>query len=277
VPDPAFPIRLVALDIDGTLVASATERTVPARTRKTIARVVAAGVEVVLVTGRMPAAALPMLADLELTAPLIAHHGAAIVTPSGALVHHLALEPGVALDALAWAEANGLRAHLNRLDELIMAADDPRVAAFERVMGVAAERAPDLRTEVDPPVTKVMIGRDGHELAAGLLAQLARDLGARTTVTSSSPKFVEVLAPGVSKARALSRFAERLGVPMTQVLAIGDDVTDADLLAAVGHPVAMPDAPAEVLALAAHIAPPLAVEGVATVLEELVLRDAVAR
>ena len=167
--DAAFPIRLVALDIDGTLVASASERTTPARTRDTIRRVVAAGVEVVLVTGRMPAAALPMVADLELTAPLIAHHGAAIVTSSGALVHHLALEPGLALAALAWAEAHGLRAHLNRLDELIMVVDDPRIAAFERVLGVTAEHVPDLGARVEPPVTKVMIASEDWELAADVL------------------------------------------------------------------------------------------------------------
>jgi Cof subfamily protein (haloacid dehalogenase superfamily) len=272
-----FPIRLVALDIDGTLVASASERTAPERTRATIRRVLDAGVEVVLVTGRMPAAALPLASDLGLTSSLVAHHGAVIITPAGAIEEHLVLDPVLALEALAWAAADGRRAHLNRLDELIMAADDPRAAAFERVLGVAAQRVDDLGVRVRPPVTKVMIGIDDGESPEQVLARLASALGDRATVTTSNPRFVEVLAPGVSKGRAVRGLADQFGIPMTNVLAIGDDISDIDLLAAVGHPVAMPHAPASVRARAAHIAGPLADEGAAAVLEQLVIGSVMAR
>jgi Cof subfamily protein (haloacid dehalogenase superfamily) len=272
VPPGAFPIRLVALDIDGTLVASAAERAAPPRTRAAIRAVIAAGVEVVLVTGRMPAAALPLAADLGLTGSLIAHHGAVTVTPDGTIEAHATLEPAIAEDALAWADAQRLRAHLNRLDALIMAADDPRIALFERVIGVPAQAAAHLSLQVRPPVTKVMIGTaDGTELPAGVFDAAGRAFGGRARITTSGPRFVEVLAPSVSKAAAVRSLAARVGVAMNEVLAIGDDWSDLELLAAVGHPVAMPHAPTEVLARAAHVAPPLAEEGAATMLERLVL------
>jgi Cof subfamily protein (haloacid dehalogenase superfamily) len=266
-------IRLVALDVDGTLVASAVERAVPQRTRETVRRVLEHGVEVVLVTGRMPAAALPVAADLGLTAPLVTHHGAAIVMPSGEVVEHITLDAGVARDALRWANANGQRAHLNRLDTLIMAAGDPRVRAFERVLGVRADVVAELRACLSPPVTKVMIGSEGHDPAADLV-RVAAAMGDRATVTTSNPRFVEVLSPEASKARAVRRLADGAGISMADVLAIGDDVSDLGLLAAVGHPVAMPHAPPAVRALAVRIAPPLAEEGAASVLEESVLRQA---
>jgi 3-deoxy-D-manno-octulosonate 8-phosphate phosphatase KdsC-like HAD superfamily phosphatase len=60
-------------------------------------------------------------------------------------------------------------------------------------------------------------------------------------------------------------------VPLGAVLAIGDQWNDIEMLAEVGHGTAMPSAPAEVQAVARYIAPPLADEGVAQMIEALVL------
>ena len=79
------------------------------------------------------------------------------------------------------------------------------------------------------------------------------------------------MAPGVSKGRAIRWLARRLRIPLGAVLAIGDQWNDIEMLAEVGHGAAMPTAPAEVLAAARYIAPPLADEGVARMIEALVL------
>ena len=90
-------------------------------------------------------------------------------------------------------------------------------------------------------------------------------------VTISHPRFLEFTAPGVSKGRAIRWLARRLKIPLGAVLAIGDQWNDIEMLAEVGHGAAMPTAPAEVLAAARYIAPPLAEEGVARMIEALVL------
>ena len=75
--------------------------------------------------------------------------------------------------------------------------------------------------------------------------------------------------------RWLSR---RLGVPLGAVLAVGDQWNDLEMLSEVGHGAAMPSAPAEVQAVARYVAQPLADEGVARLVEALVLaRPASAR
>ena len=93
----------------------------------------------------------------------------------------------------------------------------------------------------------------------------------RADVTVSHPHFVEFVAPGVSKGRAIRWLARRLRVPLGAVLAIGDQWNDIEMLAEVGHGTAMPTAPVEVLAVARYIAPPLTEEGVARMIESIVL------
>ena len=97
-------------------------------------------------------------------------------------------------------------------------------------------------------------------------------------MTVSHPHFIEFVAPGVSKGRAVRWLARRLGVEPGAVLAIGDQWNDIEMLAEVGHGTAMPTAPAEVKAVARYVAPPLGEEGVAQMIEALVLaRPAEAR
>ncbi len=114
--DPAWPVRLLALDIDGTLVAGPDDPVIPARTAAAVHAAIARGVLVALVTGRMAASARPLVDALDVAAPLVAHHGAVIRPRHGRLLFHAALAPDVAADVLAWDGAHGLRAHLNHLD-----------------------------------------------------------------------------------------------------------------------------------------------------------------
>ena len=90
-------------------------------------------------------------------------------------------------------------------------------------------------------------------------------------MTISHPRFLEFTAPGVSKGRAIRWLARRMRIPLGAVLAIGDQWNDFEMLAEVGHGAAMPTAPVEVRAAARYVAPPLAEEGVARMIEALVL------
>jgi hydroxymethylpyrimidine pyrophosphatase-like HAD family hydrolase len=93
----------------------------------------------------------------------------------------------------------------------------------------------------------------------------------RAAVTISHPRFLEFLAPGVSKASGVAYLARRARVPMANVLAVGDQFNDLEMLAAVGHGAAMPEAPAPVRRAARYSAPALADQGAAQLIERLVL------
>jgi hydroxymethylpyrimidine pyrophosphatase-like HAD family hydrolase len=137
-------------------------------------------------------------------------------------------------------------------------------------MGSLPELAGDLVDSIRHPITKVMAA--GVPPLPSQVAGLARErFAGLAEVTVSHPRFLEFVAPGVSKGRAIRWLARRLGVRLGAVLAVGDQWNDFEMIAEVGHGAAMPTAPTEVLAVARYIAPPLAEEGVARMIEALVL------
>ena len=75
----------------------------------------------------------------------------------------------------------------------------------------------------------------------------------------------------MSKGHAVAWLAHREGVPLGQVLALGDALNDLEMVGDAGHGAAMPTAPAEVRLAARYLAPPVADDGAARLIEQLVL------
>ena len=273
--EPAFPVRLIALDIDGTLVGE--DLVIGPATRDAVRAAAARGVAVSLVTGRMVSSAMRFARELGLTDPIVGYQGGLVramppegSTRLGKLLVHTPLPASVARQIVAWTVAHGLDPHLNHLERFILRADDPRADDYSAFMGARAELVPDLAGSISHPVTKVLavgeppVPTEMAPLAAAHFAGIA-------DVTISHPRFLEFVAPGVSKGRAIRWLARRLGVPLGMTLAIGDQWNDLEMLAEVGHGAAMPTAPAAVRAVARYIARPVGEEGVAALIESLVL------
>ncbi len=271
----ASPVRLVALDIDGTLIDDV-QRMAP-RTEAAVRDIVAAGVPVVLATGRIASSALPYAHRLGLTQPLIAMHGAllrAMPAPEaagvGRLLDHRTLPAPVALEIIAWARARGLVPHVNYLERMLVARDDPWADEYATYEYGRVVLVPDLAVSVPRTVTKV-VGVAVPPAAQAALADARAAFAGRADVTVSHPLFLEFVAPGVSKGAALRRLARRLGIDLRDVLAAGDQLNDLEMIEAVGWGVAMAHAPAELRAAARIVAPPVDEDGLGRVLEDYVL------
>lgn len=273
-PEPAFPIRLVALDIDGTLVGD--DLILRERTRAAVRSVLERGIAISLVTGRMATSAFRFARELGIRDPLVAYQGALIrAIPEsdrrlGRLLRHRPLAAAAAREAIQWTRSIGLDPHINHLERFIIRADDPRAEDYSSFLGARAELAPDLEAWVNRPVSKVIAVAEADIDMAVLEAGRARFAG-RAEVTISHPRFIEFLAPGVTKGAAVRWLARRAGVPPGQILAVGDQFNDLEMISEVGHGAAMPAAPEPVRFAARYIAPPLEDEGVARLIEELVL------
>lgn len=273
--EPILPIRLIALDIDGTLVGD--ELLIGPRTIRAIRSATERDVAVSLVTGRMVSSALRFARELGLTGPLVGYQGGLIrAMPEegsprlGKLLHHTPLPATTAREILGWTREHGLDPHVNHLERFILRADDPKADDYSAFMGARAELVQDLDAAIDHPVTKVLAV--GEPPRPTELAPLAREhFAGRADVTISHPRFLEFVAPGVSKGRAVRWLSRRLRVPLGATLAIGDQWNDIEMLTEVGHGAAMPTAPAEVRAVARYVAPSVGEEGVATMIEQLVL------
>ena len=150
--------------------------------------------------------------------------------------------------------------------------DDPRAEDYSAFLGGRAVLVDDLGAWVRRPVSKVISVSEGP-IDHALLDVAREHFAGRAAVTISHPRFIEFLQPGVSKGAAVAWLARRAGVPLDNVLAIGDQFNDLEMIAAVGHGAAMPHAPAPVRDAARYVAPPLADEGAAQVIEGLALAD----
>ncbi len=274
-PSPILPIELIALDIDGTLIGD--DLVIGPDTRAAVAAAMRRGVQVSLVTGRMVSSAMRFARELGLTGPIVGYQGGLIrampVVGSGRLgrlLVHTPIRAEVAREIVEWTLAHGLDPHINHLERFVLRAGDPNADDYSAFMGARAELVDDLAGSIRHPVTKVLaVGEPPLPIE---LAPLARaQFAGRADVTISHPRFLEVVARGVSKGRAVRWLARHLGVTLGATLAIGDQWNDLEMLSEVGHGTAMPTAPRTVRAAARYIAPSVADEGVARMIEWLVL------
>lgn len=273
--EPLLPIRLLALDLDGTLIDD--DLVLPDRTRQAIVAALGRGVAVSIATGRMARSAMRYARELGLTDPIVAYQGALIrEMPSvddgrvGRLLVHRPLAAAVAREAIEWTRSIGLDPHINHLERFVIRAEDARAEDYSAFLGGRAVLVDDLLGWVRRPISKV-IAVSEEPIDESVLHIARERFAGRADVTISHPRFLEFLRPGVSKGAAVRWLARRAGVPLGAVLAIGDQFNDLEMIAAVGHGAAMPDAPLPVRAAARYVAAPVAEAGAAQLIEELVL------
>lgn len=262
-------IRLVALDLDGTLVGR--DLVLREAVRDEIARVRSAGVEGCVVTGRMYRAALPFARELFLDAPLICYQGAAIVDPqTDDVLYDMPLPNAVALDVVAFAQSDGMHVQLYRNDNYYCEEHNRFSGLYARLSNVEPIIVPSLRDAfATSDATKAVIVADA-EAAERYVPRVTEHVGTRAYVTRSYPEFIEILNPLVDKGEALEFVAARLGVKMEEVLAIGDSWNDEPLLRAAGVGVAMGSAPDSVKAAADAVVADVEHDGVAEALRRFV-------
>ena len=274
------PVRLVALDIDGTLLRS--DRTISPRTRLAIDGARARGVRVVLVTGRRHPSARRVAADLGGEVPLVLHNGA-LVVEKGAVVRCRPLPRGAARLAIRAGRAMGAEPVLHCGAEgqgwlLVDAAARPTgiVGYYLERAGAEVRVVPGLlEAAAAEEAIQVMFGGARAEMDALHPALAARLGGAarieRTVYSAAGFVLLDVLHPAVGKAEALAFLQERWGIGAAETLAIGDNWNDREMIGAAGLGFVMGNAPEEMLGLGLRALPTNDEDGVARAIEEHVL------
>jgi len=261
---------LLAVDLDGTLV----EPRKPVRQTVIEAAkgAIAAGVRVTIVTGRMYAGTKPFAEMLELDGPLICYQGAVIADArTGRFEREVPLRNATALRIYEVAKQNGYHVQFYHEDRFYVEDDNAYTRLYASTSGVEPTVVPSLPEAfrgVDP--TKVNIVTEPQQTPA--VFELVRAaVGPDAYVTRSNPEFVEMLDPHVDKGVALRIVAERLGIPIARVLAIGDSYNDLPLLRAAGFAVAMGSAPPQLQAEADAVVGDVEHDGVAEAIERFIL------
>lgn len=276
---PSTPIRLVALDLDGTLLDSQSQ--ISPRTRQAIADAVGRGVIVLPCTGRPLASLPPLVAQLPGIRYAITTNGAAVwdmgTDPLGAVYSryadaarrqthqpirllHRPMPPETAREAFAlYQEYHG---PLSIFSDGCAYLDAPGMELFQarknRHLSTEARQPDDGRTHVvrdldewmsrhAHEVEKFCMFFDSIEIAQAALVRFRAFPGIEAV--QGAPDNVEVTAAGVDKGTALLALADRLGIPREATLAIGDSDNDRAMLARAGVAAVMANALPEIRAL----------------------------
>ena len=266
-------IRLVASDLDGTLLLP--DETVSERTRAALAAARAAGITVVLVSGRQPRSLGPIAERIGV--------GGIAICANGALVWDL--DTGTMVDAtpLAAELATRLvRALRDAIPGVLFAVELD--GGFGREPGWAedltAVRPEGLEADalelITGPVIKLLVRHP--TLAFAELAERARQaVGDDAVATWAGLQLVEISAAGVTKAFALERLCRRLGIDASEVVAVGDMPNDLAMLQWAGTAVAVANATQEVLDAADEVTAANVEDGVARLLERILAANGARR
>lgn len=262
----AFPYKLVATDLDGTLLRS--DDTVSERTREALAAATAAGAAHLVVTGRAVPWTRHILDELGYEGLAVCGQGAQLYD-AGAhrLLTSVTLDRQVAGLALAKIEAEvgplALAASRDGVD------GDVLIGPGYRVLGqLKAVPFTDVAELWAAPLTKMYIQHPAltdDELAAAARAAA----GGLVSVVMAGEGIVEILPLGLSKATGLSLAARRLGVKAAETIAFGDMPNDIPMFAWSAHGVAMANAHEELKAVADELTLSNEEDGIAVVLERL--------
>jgi Cof subfamily protein (haloacid dehalogenase superfamily) len=269
-------IRLLVLDIDGTIAGKSNQ--VSARVKQAVKAAQAKGVRVGIATGRMYKSALRFHREIGADVPIMAYQGAWIQDPTTGTIHrHQPVPVDTARELIDYFEqpdlCDRLSVHVYRDDCLYVRKIDVDTELYIGRSGIGVTPIDDLRSALIGRPTKILAMSADIALIQRLLTDLRhRYSPAELHVTTSVPIFLETTQAGVDKGSAIDYVAtEMLGITAANVLAIGDNYNDVEMLGYAGIGVAMGNAPTDVQAVADWVAPDIDADGAAVAIEKFIL------
>ncbi len=250
---PANSLRLIAIDIDGTLLSP--EFRVSETDLATLRRAHSQGIEVILVTGRRHTFALPIAQQLGFDLWLISSNGAVTRSLAGETFHRDLLPEATCRELLGvMQEFRGqtvLTFDSNRAGTIVIERLDLLEASIKRWLEKNMQYI-----QFVVPIEDALTTDPVQAMFCGPVADMQRVLRVlescglpitvlRTEYPGRDLSIVDVLNAGCSKGHALERWANYRGITRDQVMAVGDNYNDIEMLEFAGHPFIMGNASKE--------------------------------
>lgn len=261
--------KLLAVDIDGTLLNNKREITV--KTKKAVRQAIDRGVVFTISSGR-PVQGVEMITkQLEVDIPVITYNGAMVITGTSRNVIYSCImreEDALLVEKLG-RERNTTMAiwsdnqlFVNRMDE--------RAAKYSQLSGTQPKLYGDIRELLEKGITK-LLWYDEIERINAFEREMHEHLGSSVNFHTSQPIFLEFVDAKASKAIALEKLGEHFGIRREEMIAIGDGYNDLSMLEYAGLGVAMENAPEDIKKRADYVTLSNEDDGVAHVIEKFIL------
>lgn len=279
----AEPIRLIVMDMDGTLIYSPCLE-IPPVNAAALRDAAGRGIHLALCSGRMPDDAGLFAKHAGLPMHILALNGACCLDgPVGRITHSQLIPPALMARLIPALMRDRLVLGLFREHELLITEPPASDAELCRAWGTHA-LSPEGRCRVYTGTdrledfirrgtTKIVVYDPRH---TGVLPAMAEELRAafpETEIASSWYNNLEINLRGVNKGSAVTELAASLGIPLSQVMVIGDNDNDLPMMRCAGYAVAMGNASPAVLASADYVTLSCEEHGVAQAIRVLALGE----
>ena len=263
-------IELVLCDMDGTLLRP--DHTLSEATVKAVRQLQKTGVYFTLASGRPPRAMLDQIAQLDIKLPTAAFNGAVLVDANGRYLesHHLPVE----------AVRHSLKVLAAHPVDLWVFADDewylrdpngPMVAHEKSALGYGPVWVDSFEPHVHR-VDKIVAASHNVQLLIDLEHRLQRELTGKALASRSQAFYLDITALKANKGEALKALAQRLNVPLSRTMAIGDGGNDPAMFERAGLSIAMGQADESIRLQADHVTGTNVQDGVVQALERFILQ-----
>ncbi len=259
-------IKLIATDIDGTILKHNFEFNT--EVKDCIKDLTKQGIKVVLVTGRMHSATTYIAEELGLDTPIVSYQGG-LIKHNGDTLYEKNLDPKRAREIIAWAKENDVHLNLYMEDQLYVEKDDEVIRRYtgERKAGFLVKSFDELKLE---RINKLLaVDFEDYEKVTrwkDYLSATYKDVD----FVKSMPYFCEVSHPEATKYHAVTFLTKHVGLKQEEVLTIGDQDNDINLLKAGGIKIAMGNATENLKAVADYVTDTVNKNGFVKAMEKFV-------
>lgn len=261
--------KMVALDLDGTLLTD--EGIITPGTVETIQEVMASGVMVTLATGRMFPSAKRFADQLQLDVPIITYQGAIIKDAAEKKVwFEQLLSPDISERLIQIAKEENVHIQVYLDDMLYVTKNNEEIKAYAHGADVSYAVVDELSSKAERGLAKVLFIGDSIYLDR-LQIDLKSVFGENVHIAKSKPNYLEITHPHANKGSAILRLAEQFGIQQSEIIGIGDNYNDYELLTTAGLGIAMGNSVEALKSVADYITLTNNEEGVRHALNKFVL------
>lgn len=261
-------IKLIVTDIDGTLINNAhrySERLVRA-----VNAARAQNVLFTLATGRMYCSGVMFAKELQVDLPIICYNGGYIRDAADKVYYKEGIDPQSANTILKVCRGQSWHVQYCVNDNLFCAKDTDYMREYSQVAKVPYQVLGEEFYTAEDKVNKFLFIQDDVAVLRDIQQRIA-EVCTTVDFTRSQANYLEVIPKGVNKGVAIKSLAQILNVDTKDIMAIGDSYNDLEMLTAVGHGVAMGQAPEDVKAAVAYVTDTNEQDGLAKAIEKYVL------
>jgi Cof subfamily protein (haloacid dehalogenase superfamily) len=264
--------KMIAIDLDGTLLTD--DLMVSPDTVTAIQKAVGLGTIVTIATGRMFPSAKVFAQQLGINVPLITYHGAIIKDVNeNEVMYERLISPDVAQKLVAIASEKQIHLQVYQDDILYSAWENEKLIAYSEEAKVPYLIEPDLAKLAKKGFTKALF-IDNHDTLDILQDELQSLFGEQAHIAKSKKTYLEVTNTEANKGSALLYLATKLGIDRSEIIGIGDNHNDIELIKTAGLGIAMGNAVKELKDIADYISLTNNDDGVLHVIEKFIINSA---